>query len=76
MEGTLRFWNAERGFGFIDPALGTRVGGSIFLHISGLADTDVQLMEGARLKFDTVHSKSIKHPLTAINVVVLTGGGK
>jgi cold shock CspA family protein len=71
MEGTLRFWKDSRGFGFIEPALGSRVGGSIFLHISGLADRDTKLIEGARLTFDTAPNNSEKHPLKAINVAVL-----
>ncbi|MFL9838516.1 cold-shock protein [Flavobacterium sp. ST-75] len=35
-EGTVKFFNEEKGFGFITPANG---GKEIFVHVSGLTET-------------------------------------
>ena len=49
IEGTLKFWNDERGFGFIEPTLG---GQEIFVHVKAF---DVRLGRpqiGQRLTFE------------------------
>lgn len=65
--GTVKFFNAEKGYGFIKPDDGGR---DIFVHItaverSGLAD----LAEGQRIEFDVEPDKKGKGP-KAVNLVV------
>jgi len=50
--GTLKMWNAERGYGFVADDAG---GPDMFLHISGLQSAGgepVGVKEGDRLTFD------------------------
>jgi CspA family cold shock protein len=50
--GTVKFFNTERGYGFIAPEGG---GPDIFLHISALEAAGMQsLSEGDRVSFDAV----------------------
>jgi CspA family cold shock protein len=50
--GTVKFFNAERGYGFIAPEDG---GPDMFLHISALEAAGLQsVSEGDRLSFDAV----------------------
>jgi len=70
-EGSLRYWNDARGWGIIEAAPGMKTGGGIFLHVSNLADKDAKLTEGCRLTFETQPNTSVKHPLKAVNVVVV-----
>jgi CspA family cold shock protein len=65
--GTVKFFNAQKGYGFIKPDDGGR---DIFVHItaverSGLAD----LNEGQRIEFDVEPDKKGKGP-KAVNLVV------
>ena len=65
--GTVKFFNAQKGYGFIKPDDGGR---DIFVHItaverSGLAD----LAEGQRISFDVEPDKKGKGP-KAVNLVV------
>ena len=49
--GTVKFWNASKGFGFISADLG---GGDIFVHASAFQATGAQsLIEGQRVTYDT-----------------------
>jgi arsenate reductase len=49
--GTVKFFNASKGFGFISPDLG---GGDIFVHASAFQSTGLQsLLEGQRVTYDT-----------------------
>ncbi len=49
--GTVKFFNADKGFGFITPDNG---GKDIFVHISSLQDSGVgSLNENDRVTFDT-----------------------
>jgi cold shock protein len=53
--GTLKMWNADRGFGFIGDESG---GPDIFLHVSALEGIDPDgLRVGERLSFDVVSSR-------------------
>ena len=65
--GTVKFFNAQRGYGFIKPDDG---GPDIFVHItaverSGLAN----LNEGQRIAFDVEPDKKGKGP-KAVNLVI------
>ncbi|MES2520780.1 MAG: cold-shock protein [Bacteroidota bacterium] len=61
-EGTVKFFNITKGFGFISPANG---GADVFVHISGLYD---ELKEGDRVTFEVQDGK--KGP-NAVNVKVI-----
>jgi CspA family cold shock protein len=50
--GTLKFFNTERGYGFITPEGG---GPDVFLHVSALEAAGLRsVSEGDRLSFDAV----------------------
>ena len=58
--GRVKFFNADKGFGFVTPAAGERV----FLHASALpAGAEVQ--PGTRLDFDVVDGRKGKQVLKA-----------
>lgn len=61
-EGTVKFFNVTKGFGFITPDNG---GADVFVHISGLYD---ELKEGDKVTFDVQDGK--KGP-NAVNVKVI-----
>lgn len=62
-EGTVKFFNSAKGFGFITPANG---GEDIFVHISGLADDTIQ--ENDKVVYEI---KEGKKGLNAVNVKVI-----
>mmetsp|Transcript_14358 Transcript_14358/g.30133 ORF Transcript_14358/g.30133 Transcript_14358/m.30133 type:complete len:126 (-) Transcript_14358:64-441(-) len=65
-------WNAERGFGFIQPDDGDA---DVFVHRSALGESrDLQLEEGDRVEFEDVFDER-KGKSCAGNVVVVGGGG-
>ncbi len=50
--GTVKFFNTQKGFGFITPADGSR---DVFVHISAVERAGMQtLMEGQRVTYDVV----------------------
>lgn len=58
--GTLKMWNAERGFGFIADDSG---GPDIFLHISALQSAGIdpdEIRKGDRLTFDVESTRDEK----------------
>lgn len=59
--GTVKFFNETKGFGFITPDDGGR---DIFVHVSGLQD---DIREGDKVSFDTEEGKK---GLNAVNVTV------
>lgn len=61
-EGTVKFFNETKGFGFIVPANG---GQDIFVHVSGLQD---QIRENDRVSFEVQNGKK---GLNAVNVKVI-----
>ncbi len=61
-EGTVKFFNETKGFGFIVPANG---GPEIFVHVSGLKD---QIREKDRVTFEVQNGKK---GLNAVNVKVI-----
>ena len=61
-EGTVKFFNETKGFGFITPANG---GSDVFVHIS---DLQGEIREGDKVSFDVQDGR--KGP-NAVNVTVL-----
>ena len=61
-EGTVKFFNETKGFGFITPANG---GQDIFVHVSGLSD---QIRENDKVSFEVQNGKK---GLNAVNVKVI-----
>lgn len=60
-EGTVKFFNEEKGFGFITPANG---GKEIFVHVSGTTET---IRENDEVRYNVEEGR--RGP-TATNVVV------
>lgn len=61
-EGTVKFFNTTKGFGFINPEDSTE---DIFVHASGLID---EIRENDRVEFETERGKK---GINAINVRVI-----
>jgi CspA family cold shock protein len=73
MEGTVKWFNAQKGFGFITPddSSVSGKGGDVFVHYSGiLSDGFKSLDEGQRVTFDVEQGE--KGP-QAVNVKVVKG---
>jgi cold shock protein len=67
MAGTVKFFNAERGYGFIKPDDGGR---DVFVHITAVERAGLKsLAEGQRISFDVEPDKKGKGP-KAVNLVV------
>lgn len=61
-EGTVKFFNGTKGFGFITPADG---GQDIFVHVSGLYD---EIRENDKVSYEVQNGKK---GLNAVNVKVI-----
>ena len=61
-EGTVKFFNRSKGFGFITPS---DSGDDIFVHQSGLID---EINENDKVKFDVEQGKK---GLNAVNVQII-----
>jgi CspA family cold shock protein len=61
-EGTVKFFNETKGFGFIKPANGSA---DIFVHVSGLID---EIRENDRVSYEVQNGKK---GLNAVNVKVI-----
>ena len=60
MTGTVKFFNGERGYGFIKPDEGSH---DVFVHISALERAGLKdLREGQRLTFDVEPDKKGQRP--------------
>jgi CspA family cold shock protein len=61
-EGTVKFFNATKGFGFITPADGSK---DIFVHVTGLND---EIAENDKVSYEVQNGQK---GLNAVNVRVL-----
>jgi CspA family cold shock protein len=61
-EGTVKFFNVTKGFGFITSA---ESGEDIFVHSTGLVD---EIRENDKVRFNTEHGRK---GLNAVNVEVI-----
>ena len=61
-EGTVKFFNETKGFGFITPSAG---GADIFVHDSGLID---EIREGSTVSYEVQNGQK---GLNATNVTVI-----
>jgi CspA family cold shock protein len=67
MQGTVKFFNSERGYGFIKPDDGGR---DVFVHITAVERAGLKsLNEGQRISFDVEPDKKGKGP-KAVNLIV------
>lgn len=63
--GTVKFYNEQKGYGFIKPDDG---GSDVFVHVTALEASGMsQLAEGSRISFDTEPDKRGKGP-KAVNL--------
>ena len=61
-EGTVKFFNESKGFGFITPSAG---GPDVFVHVSGLFD---EIRENDKVSFEVQNGQK---GLNAVNVKVI-----
>ncbi len=61
-EGVVKFFNDEKGYGFITP---TNASKDVFVHVNGLID---EIREDDRVSFDTEEGRK---GLNAINVKII-----
>ncbi len=61
-EGTVKFFNEAKGFGFISPIAG---GQDVFVHVSGLID---EVRESDKVSYEVQNGKK---GLNAVNVKVI-----
>jgi cold shock protein len=66
MTGTVKFYNGERGYGFIKPNDGGR---DVFVHVTAVERGLRSLVEGQHISFDVEPDKKGKGP-KAVNLVV------
>jgi CspA family cold shock protein len=65
--GTVKFFNATKGFGFIQPEDGSK---DVFVHISAVERSGLSgLAENQRVSFDTERGKDGR--ISAVNLKVL-----
>ncbi|WP_421920243.1 cold-shock protein [Marinifilum sp.] len=62
MEGTVKFFNESKGFGFIKPA---NQGDDVFVHVSGLVD---EIRENDKVEYEVENGRK---GLNAVNVRVI-----
>jgi CspA family cold shock protein len=66
-QGVVKFFNGERGYGFIKPDDGGR---DVFVHITAVEQAGLKsLNEGQRISFDVEPDKKGKGP-KAVNLVI------
>lgn len=52
--GTVKWFNSQKGFGFIQPDGG---GKDVFVHISAVEKANINLNEGDKISFDVVANR-------------------
>jgi CspA family cold shock protein len=57
--GTVKWFNEQKGYGFIAPDTG---GKDVFVHISAVERSGVDLREGDKVTFDVVESRGKEAP--------------
>ena len=68
MTGIVKWFNAEKGYGFITPDDGSE---DVFVHFSAIvADGYKKLIEGQKVTFDTEPDPKDSSKLRAVNVCV------
>ena len=69
MNGTVKWFNEEKGFGFISNEDGS---GDVFVHFSAIQGSGFRtLAEGQKVTYDTEPDPKDSNKLRAINVVAL-----
>ena len=67
--GTVKFFNTDKGYGFIKPDNGEM---DIFVHISAVKDSGLEtLLEDQKISYDTEPDRRGKGP-KAVNLAVVT----
>ena len=70
MTGTVKFFNNDKGYGFIAPENGAP---DVFVHVSALAGTGMgALSQGQRVSFDTEDDKRGRG-MKAVNLAIIDG---
>ena len=62
-QGTVKWFNSQRGFGFIQPDDGSK---DVFVHIGAVERAGMNnLNEGQKVSFDVVDAESPRQPICA-----------
>ena len=70
--GTVKFFNAEKGYGFITPDEG---GADVFVHVSAVERSGFSVLDkGQKVSFETEPDKRGKGP-KAVNLQILDADG-
>ncbi|MBL4757114.1 MAG: cold-shock protein [Rhizobiales bacterium] len=65
VDGTVKFFNMNKGFGFITPDAGDK---DVFVHVSAIEQSGIPMLdEGMRVSFETEPDKRGKGP-KAVNI--------
>lgn len=66
INGTVKFFNSDRGFGFIAPADGSN---DVFVHISALQNAGIDtIVEGQKLQFNIEQDARGRNSATGIQI--------
>jgi len=71
-KGVLKRWNAEKGFGFLEPTDG---GEDVFCHVSAMMDGEGSVREGDLCSYKMTYDER-KGKERAADVVLVGGGGR
>jgi cold shock protein len=69
MIGTVKWFNSQKGYGFIKPDGGANGGNDVFVHISALEKAGIEnLSEGQRINFEISPGRNGKSSATALQL--------